>query len=391
MHKIIIDTINSISTVELILFGSFILCFLIQIFYYLYFYAKPLYYQRRIKRKEISTQPAKTQPGVSVIISAKNESQNLEKFLPYILRQNYENFEVIVVNDGSTDETECVLGAFEQKYKNLYKTYIPEEAKSVSHKKLALSVGIKAAKYDILLFTEANTQPLSKAWIRSMVQHFDDQTEIVLGFSQLNRFGFMSKLANFDNIFFGLRYLSRAISKRPYMGIGSNLAYRKDLFFSKKGYSKHLRLQYGEDDLFVNDFANKKNTKVEISKESVNQTNIESFKIWKEIKVRRGVTQKYYKGFAVGLWRFEYLTRFLLWGLTLAICILFWENIFIPAIAVVLFAIKFIVQYIIINKSAKMFTIGYFTFSLVLFDLLQPLYNIYFYLYRKFTGKNDYI
>ena len=384
------DIISSIDTI-LVLGGSLILCFFIQIFYYLFFYAKPLFYQNKIRKNEITTQRIDSYPGVSVIITAKDDSQNLLEFLPSILEQNYENFEVIVVNDGSTDESENILGVLEQKYNNLYRTYVPANTKGVSHKKLALTVGIKAAKHNILLFTEANTQPLSNDWIKSMVGNFDEKTEIVLGFSKLNNFGFASKLAEFDNLLTGLKYLSRAIMKRPYMGIGNNMAYRKELFFSKKGFIKWLKLQFGEDDLFVNESANQTNTRIEISKESVTQSNIRSFKMWKDTKICRKITQSYYKGRIVGMWRIESFSRFLFWGLTIAICILYWDTLYIPAIAAILFIIKFVVQYTVINKSAKMFLIKPYNISLLLFDLLQPSFNIYFHLYRVFKDKNDYI
>ena len=383
--------IISSDTTALVLLGSLFVCFFIQIFYYLYFYAKPLLYQNKIKKNETTSQTIEDFPGVSVIISAKNESRNLTEFLPSILEQDYKNFEVIVVNSGSSDETENVLGLFEQKYSNLYKTYIPENTRNISHKKLALTVGIKAAKHDILLFTEANSRPLSNNWISSMVRKFDKKTDIILGFSRLNKTGFMSALISFDNLLTGLKYLSCAIMKRPYMGTGNNLAYRKDLFFAKKGFSKYLYLQFGEDDLFINESANRNNTQVEMSMESITETNIKSFKIWKNTKICREVTQSYYKGKEVNLWRFEYLSRFLFWGLTITCCILYWNTILIPAISALLFVLKFLIQYLTVGRSAKMLQNRSFSISLLLFDLLQPVFDMYFYFYRTFVIRNDYI
>ncbi len=297
---------------------------------------------------------------------------------------------MIVINNGSTDESEDVLSRLELKYKNLYKTHIPDGIKNISQKKLALTVGIKAAKYDILLFTEANCEPLSKNWIKSIAQNFDDQTEIVLGFSRYNQWGFPSNLAGFDNLLTGLKYLSKAILKHPYMGIGTNLAYKKNLFFSKKGFSKSLNLHSGEDDLFVNESASRTNTKVEISKDSIVQSNIESYRIWKNIKFCREVTQKHYTGNEKGVWRFEYFTRFLFWGLVIASCIVSWETLYFPIIAGALFIIRFFIQYSVINQSARMLSVKPYGLSLLLFDLLQPIFNIYFYLNKVFLGKNEY-
>lgn len=376
-------------TTDIAILGSLILCFCIQVFYFLYFYIKPFSYNKK-QKKDISTIPEESLPGVSVIITAKNEYQNLSQFLPLVLEQDYPDFEVIVINDGSTDESEDVLIELSHKYKNLYKTYIPEEAKYLSRKKLALTVGIKAAKNDILLITEANCEPLSKNWIKTMASNYSNGTDIVLGFSKFNRWGFCSRLAGYDNLLSALRYFSCAIRKHPYMGVGSNLSYRKNLFFSIKGFAKRMHLQSGDDDLFVNDTATRTNTKVELSEDSVTQTNIDSFKIWKEMKLCRTTTQKFYKGHEVAMWRFENITRFLYWGLTIFSCIYYWNTIYIPIAATCLFLVKFVIHYFVINKSAKMFHVKRFYVSLVFYDLLQPLFNLYIAICRLFRGKLDY-
>ena len=148
-----------------------------------------------------------------------------------------------------------------------------------------------------------------------------------------------------------------------FRSVGTNLAYRKQLFFEKKGFRK-LNLQFGEDDLFVNEFANKTNTKIEISQDAITQSNIDSFRIWKDIKRCREVTQSYYKGLESCLWRIEFLSRFLFWGLTAAIIFLFWDTIYIPIFAGLLFILKFVIQYAVMNKSAKLLLVKPFKFSL---------------------------
>ena len=152
----------------------------------------------------------------------------------------------------------------EEKYPHLYHSFTPDSARYISHKKLALTLGIKASKHDWLVFTETNCMPASNQWLKLMARNFTSQTQIVLGYSGYDRIkGWLHKRIAFDTLFQSLRYLGFALAGNPYMGIGRNMAYRKELFFKQKGYSKYLNLQRGEDDLFINQIVTKTNTRVE--------------------------------------------------------------------------------------------------------------------------------
>ena len=153
--------------------------FVIQLGFYLIPYTAILHRNRQLKKGNVAH--VVEQPPVSVIICARNESENLRRFLPLILEQNYDEYEVIIVNDGSCNNTERLIKELQKDYHNLYITNIPQETRIISHKKLAITVGIKAAKNEILLFTDADCRPLTPNWISSMVRNFDNDTEFVLG------------------------------------------------------------------------------------------------------------------------------------------------------------------------------------------------------------------
>lgn len=365
--------------------------FIIQLLFYFICFARPF---RAGKKDKVQYEPAgKEQPPVSVIVYAKNESENLKRFLPEILKQEYPTYEVIVVNDGSTDESDNVLKSLNITYPHLYHTYIPEDVKYLSRKKLALTVGIKAAKYDILLFTEANCRPVSNLWIQKMAQNFTPGTDIVLGIGAYeNKKGFLHKLAAYDNMVTGLQYLSSALRHRPYMGSGKNLAYRKELFFQHKGYYKSLNLHAGEDDLFINEIANKKNTKVELSGESITQmAPYERFKIWKEMKVSKAATLRHIKGGAITFYKLGILNRMLFSSSVLALIITgIFNNPLLIGAGILFYLLWYLTQAIILKKSAKMFHQQAITGWLPLLNILLPAYNIYIYIYRIFRGKNDY-
>lgn len=362
--------------------------FLVQLLYYLVTYSRPL---RESKRR--SVEERYTQPPVSVIVYAKNESENLQKHLPALLTQDYPEYEIIVVNDGSTDESDDVLKTFENEHKHLYHTYIPEDVKYLSRKKLALTVGIKAAKHEILLFTEANCEPMSKHWISAMARNYNKETSIVLGFCAYGSYkGFFHKLVAYDNLMTGLQYISSALIHQPFTGNGRNLSYRKELFFAQKGYYKSLSLHAGDDDLFVNESATDRNTRVEYRAESITEmAKIERFSTWKEMKVSRAATHRYYKGWGLNFYRLESLSYIFFFLSVIATIILgIYGNWLISILAGLLYLIRFAVKATIFHKSACLLQQKPVTGWIWLLELIMPVFNLYVRIYRMFRGKNDY-
>ena len=245
------------------------------------------------KKKE---DDSKQQP-VSVIICAKNEILNLRKNLASVLEQNYPDFEVIVVNDCSWDETGEFLDEMSIKYAHLKVVTLVEQEKYRHGKKFALTLGIKAAKNEILLMTDADCRVESKDWCSLMQRHFDSKTEIVLGYgAYIRKKGFLNKLIRFDTFYIAMNFLSAALGRRAYMGVGRNLAYRRSLFFQNKGFAKHNHLFSGDDDLFVNSNSNSGNTSVEIDPDSFTFSEVKaSFSEWQSQKVRHMSTASHYK------------------------------------------------------------------------------------------------
>jgi glycosyltransferase involved in cell wall biosynthesis len=234
---------------------------------------------------------------VSIIICAQNEYENLTILLPKIFEQDYPQFEVILVDDGSTDDTTFLLQSFVQSEPRLHIIELSESVKNKQGKKFALMMGLKGAKYDHVLLTDSDCIPASREWIRSMMKGFSSSREIVLGYSPYEkRPGFLNLFIRFETFMTGSQYLSFALAKIPYMGVGRNLAYHKHLFFDNKGFSSHIHLMSGDDDLFINQVADAKNTEINIDKESfmVSQPKI-SFGDYLHQKSRHLSVGKYYK------------------------------------------------------------------------------------------------
>ena len=376
------------NTAELILLSAAGVLFIIQVIYYLGLYNRIHSHNKAVRKEE--THFTRELPPLSVILCARNEADNLRKVLPAILEQDYPQFEVIVINDASTDETEDVLGFMEEKYPHLYHSNTPDSARYISHKKLALTLGIKASKYDWLVFTETNCIPASKDWLKLMARNFTSQTQVVLGYSGYDRTkGWLHKRVAFDTLFQSLRYLGLALAGKPYMGIGRNLAYRKELFFKQKGFSSYLNLQRGEDDLFIS------NTRVETDLNATMRIQpVYRYKDWKEEKVSYMATARFYHGAQRYLLGFETLSRLLFYatciaGIVLGILDFHW---LVAGIALLLWLIRYTVQAIVINQTAKeMGGNRKYYFSLPVFDILQPLQSLKFKLCRLLRGKGDFM
>ncbi len=206
---------------------------------------------------------------ISVIICARNEVKNLAQYLPSVLHQDYPQFEVIVVNDRSWDGTRQLLEEFSTKYKNLKVVTVSEGEKFIAGKKFAVTMGIKASKYDWLVFTDADCQPATSNWLMGMQKPVNVKTELVLGYSPyLKKFGILNSLIRFETFFTAVNYLSYSLKGMPYMGVGRNLAYKKELFFKTKGFAAHIHIPSGDDDLFVNANANAGNTEIRMNRET---------------------------------------------------------------------------------------------------------------------------
>lgn len=236
--------------------------FCIQMAYYLFVFLKLARY------KGAPVTSPKVVP-ISVIICARNEAENLQKFLPIVLDQDHPNYEVVVVNDHSVDETEDLLNGWKQAYDHLKFVNLTNDNTKMEGKKFAVSMGIKGASHDQLLFLDADCWPETDQWVRQMQSGFSDGKTLVLGYGAYMQMpGLLNRLVRFDTMMIAMQYLSYALCGFPYMGVGRNMAYSKELFFKTKGFISHRHVASGDDDLMVNEVATSTNTSVVASKES---------------------------------------------------------------------------------------------------------------------------
>ncbi len=207
---------------------------------------------------------------VSVIVCAKNEAENVKKFIPLLAEQNYPDYEVVLIDDASSDETLDIFEEFERIYPHLRLVKVQNNEAFWANKKFALTLGIKAAKKEYLLFTDSDCYPTSKDWITAMSSQFTMSKTIVLGYGAYEKVkgSLLNKIIRFDEMLTATQYFAWAKLGKPFMGEGRNMAYKKEAFFNVNGFMHHMHIRSGEDSLFVNEAANKKNITVCYTPES---------------------------------------------------------------------------------------------------------------------------
>ncbi|OCB76493.1 glycosyltransferase [Flavobacterium crassostreae] len=268
----------------------FICIVVIQLVYYAAIFGKFAF------AKKQHTVPKKL--PISVVVCAKNEEENVAQFIPLLAQQDYPDFEIVLIDDASSDHTLDVFEELEKQYPNIRLVKVANNEAFWGNKKYALTLGIKAAKKDYLLFTDADCYPNSKDWITAMSAQFTMQKTIVLGYGGYEKVAnsFLNKIIRFETLLTALQYFSWAKVGSPYMGVGRNLAYKKEVFFDVNGFISHIQVRSGDDDLFINEAANAKNTALVYTKESFTYSKPKTnYKAWITQKRRHITTANHYK------------------------------------------------------------------------------------------------
>jgi len=329
---------------------------------------------------EISTEP------ISIIICAKNEDDHLTEFLPKILSQNYSNFEVIVVNDCSLDNTENVIDEYAKVFPNLRKANIKEDDYYKHGKKFAMLVGIKAAVNNRLVFIDADCYPTSENWLSQMAQGFTADKQIILGYGAYEKQkGLLNKLIRFDTFIIATNYLSSALKNKPYIGVGRNLAYTKELFFKQNGFKSHYHINSGDDDLFVNEASNDSNTNVCVNADAITISKPKKkFRDWRIQKSRHLTTAPFYTSATKAKLFFNYFSQYFFYASVIILCFSFNTILLAPSVLL----LKMIVQWLILNKATKCLNEGDLLAGSVIYELLLLIIYPIFHLSKLFYKPN---
>jgi cellulose synthase/poly-beta-1,6-N-acetylglucosamine synthase-like glycosyltransferase len=339
----------------------------LQLFWVLFFYSRVSFHNEDTEK--IST------PPISVIIAARNEEDNLFELLPFLLEQQYPEFEVIVINHQSIDDSTHILKALQKQYEHLKVIDLPRNQHLGNGKKLSLTIAIKGAKHEHLLFTDADCKPNSDYWINGMSKHFSEKKKLVLGYGPYKKKkGFLNKIIRLDAVFIAINYFAFTKAHVPYMGVGRNLAYTKTLFLENKGFKSHYALQSGDDDLFIQETAKNKNYTVCLDKNSFCYSEPKStWSEWIKQKSRHFTTTSRYgviKKLLLGIYP---LTLLLLYASFITLLVNSWLSwISVGTIALVLI-LKWLIHGIALKKLNERTFLWLFPFWDLFYAILAPI------------------
>lgn len=279
-----------------ILLALLLLGFVELVVYYSIYY---LFLGRKAQKVSMDVLPEdeKGLPAVSVVLVAHNDVEYLRENLAYILEQDYEDFEVVVVDYLSTDQTPFVLKLYQENYTNLKVVNFKEDVNMFKGNKYPLSIGIRSAKNDTVVLTDADCRPAGLQWLRHIVKAYNNgRTDFVLGYCE-RRTGnnLLGMLERYDNLTYSADYLTCGMRRHPYTGCGNNLSYRRQLFFSKGGFISHYAIPDGADDMFVNQNATGRNTTVCLH--CGGHTTVQApkkFSYWRQSRQHRYATYRYH-------------------------------------------------------------------------------------------------
>jgi glycosyltransferase involved in cell wall biosynthesis len=369
----------STDPLHIVLLALFLIMAIIQAWYWLRFYHKAAY----ARQNEVIS-PA-TLPPLSVIICARNEADNLSKFLPAVLEQDYPSFEVVVVNDCSEDNSYDILGEMMKRYPHLKVSIIQKDPGFTHTKKLAMLIGIKAAKNDLLVFTDADCRPATGNWLREVASAATDKAELIIGYGgYMPEKGILNRYIRYETMFVAMQYFGMAMTGVPYMGVGRNLAYRRNFFFSRGGFGPHNHILSGDDDLFVNRNATADNCSVMLSHESFTLSVAQkTVGAWAKQRRRHFSTAAYYKKEDKMRLFMEPFSRVAYYGLLIALLIMLasWPVVLLIALG------RLIMRSVILRKAASTFNEDRLWFFSLFFDILAPFVSALLYLTSIRKGK----
>jgi len=327
-----------------IVFYVFIGITVIQVLYYLGVFSRFAFAQKQLSKPK--------RVPISVIVCAKNQEDNVKKFVPILARQNYPTYEIVLINDASSDDTLEVFKEFAKQYPNVKLVDVVNNEAFWGNKKYALTLGIKAATHEYLLFTDSNSYPISENWITEMSACFTPKKTIVLGYGGYEKVkkSFLNLLIRFDIMLHATQYFSWAKLGKPYTGSGKNLAYKREEFFKTNGFINHMQIRMGEDSLFINEAANSENTTICYSRESFTYSKAKTtFKEWLKQKQNRRAVISFFKSFDKFQLSFYYFSQF--WFLILAILLFAVGYNWIYVVSII--GLRYLVSWLVLGFSAS--------------------------------------
>ncbi len=356
------------------------------VFFVQFLYHVSLFFRFSFKKTQKSL--PQELPQVSIVIVARNKDHYLRQNLPAILQQKYGTYEVIVVNDHSSDETADTLMVMKTRFPHLKFVSLDSVVTNIKGSRFPLSLGIRSASYEHILVTEPSCYPASEEWLQMMASHFTTKKNIVLGFSTYEKKGnFLSAMRRYDIVHYAVQYFAYALAKKPYTGSGKNMAYSKNLFFHSNAFNAHSTLAYGANELFANKVVKKNNTALEFAPEAhIIARPVAEHKMWRRRKLIRNRMQRRYRPsqkLLLAIYHISIPALYVTFAVALAAA---WQHQILLLVLLSIMLMKQIIQYVTFGKALKKLNEKKLIPFIFFFDILLACINPWFYI-RSLFGK----
>lgn len=354
---------------------------------------------KRLQADNFDKEGANASPSMSVIVYADKEiGAYLNQSISVIFSQNYHDYEVIIVNADSSAYVDDIITLLSVKYPKLKSTFIPDTICNVSIRKLAAMLGVKAAEKDVVIFTDANCIPISENWLASMARKFSDETGVVIGYATVDASSdraFGRRYRAFDKVEDSVDYLLAASSNHAFRGDRMNIAYRKELFFDNKGFSRTMNMKYGDDDIFIRELSELTKVQPELSEDSiVKEIPVDYAASFVVNKLHRSFTMsKINPGFKKISWAIANLRviYLILTGVAVALSVISIVNdpanalhsIIFGSVTFLLFITDMLVYLFSVRKVMDLLKMPKLLFTVPLFREIRPFVNLYFKLHSS--------
>jgi cellulose synthase/poly-beta-1,6-N-acetylglucosamine synthase-like glycosyltransferase len=214
--------------------------------------------------RALGQKTAATHPPISVVMCMHNEAHNAAGCLKALGLQQYPDFEIVVVNDRSTDDTPAMLQALARQDARIRIVNITELPAGWTGKKHAVQTGIAHARYEHLAFTDADCVAPTQ-WLAHIAAQFARGKNVVLGYGPYSPApGLLNKLIRYDAFAIAAQYMGWAAAGLPYMAVGRNLAYTKQAWQKAGGFARHAATPSGDDDIWMSRAATNRQLRIGI-------------------------------------------------------------------------------------------------------------------------------
>ncbi len=383
---IVIDQITIIICVVLILLA------IISPLFNPFFRARSLFAKNKEEKEEEETRSSDQYPPITVLITAHENAEELERHLPTLLSLDYPGaFEIVVVAEKGDGETEDVLKRYINN-RHLYYTFIPNSSRYMSRKKLAITLGVKASRYEWIIMTDANSTPSSDEWLKTMAKDLNDNTNMVIGYSNYGKDA--PSYYRFEQLRTACYLLQKARQSVAFRTNCTNVIFRKSEFINRDGYRGNLQLVRGEFDFLVNKFAKKHDTIVETSSKTWMTDELPTRKAWRDkhifyMETRKHLARRHAFRFVFNLDTFLLHLNFLAIIAALAYSIIV-QNWIITAVAALSLIYSIYIRTAFAKRVFRRSDTQISLWKVIPYELVDVWYNIRHYIRYLKADKNDF-